>query len=57
MKDHDEHNRTVNLPCAFSEHFPVCPLPPSTNRLPFAIEAGEKKTPFTDVDKHQTSSG
>jgi uncharacterized protein (DUF1684 family) len=37
-----DFNRTVNLPCALSEHFPICPLPPSTNRLPFAIEAGEK---------------
>ncbi|MEV0830481.1 DUF1684 domain-containing protein [Nonomuraea rubra] len=37
-----DFNRTVNLPCAFSEHFPICPLPPSGNRLPFAVEAGEK---------------
>jgi uncharacterized protein (DUF1684 family) len=37
-----DFNRAVNLPCAFSEHFPICPLPPSGNRLPFAIEAGEK---------------
>ncbi|MFI7611115.1 DUF1684 domain-containing protein [Nonomuraea terrae] len=37
-----DFNRAVNLPCAFSEHFPICPLPPSGNRFPFAIEAGEK---------------
>lgn len=37
-----DFNRAVNLPCAFSEHFPICPLPPSGNRLPFAVEAGEK---------------
>ncbi|MBF8193425.1 DUF1684 domain-containing protein [Nonomuraea sp. K274] len=37
-----DFNRTVNLPCAFTEHFPICPVPPPANRLPFAIEAGEK---------------
>jgi uncharacterized protein (DUF1684 family) len=37
-----DFNRTVNLPCAFSDHFPICPVAPPANRLPFAIEAGEK---------------
>jgi uncharacterized protein (DUF1684 family) len=44
----DEHgnvaldfNRAVNLPCAFTD-FATCPLPPAENRLPVAIEAGEK---------------
>jgi uncharacterized protein (DUF1684 family) len=44
----DEHgnvaldfNRAVNLPCAFTD-FATCPLPPAENRLPIAIEAGEK---------------
>jgi uncharacterized protein (DUF1684 family) len=44
----DEHgdvmldfNRAVNLPCAFTD-FATCPLPPAENRLPLAIEAGEK---------------
>ena len=44
----DEHgmvtldfNRAVNLPCAYTE-FATCPLPPSENRLPVAVEAGEK---------------
>lgn len=37
-----DFNRAVNLPCAFSEHFPICPVAPPVNRLPFAIEAGEK---------------
>jgi hypothetical protein len=47
----DEHghvtldfNRAVNLPCAFTD-FATCPLPPADNRLPIAIEAGEK-TPY-----------
>jgi uncharacterized protein len=44
----DEHgnvtldfNRAVNMPCAFTD-FATCPLPPVENRLPVAIEAGEK---------------
>lgn len=44
----DEHgnvvldfNRAVNLPCAFTD-FATCPLPPAENRLPIAVEAGEK---------------
>jgi uncharacterized protein (DUF1684 family) len=44
----DEHgnvaldfNRAVNLPCAFTD-FATCALPPVENRLPTAIEAGEK---------------
>jgi uncharacterized protein (DUF1684 family) len=35
-----DFNRAVNLPCAYTE-FATCPLPPSENRLPVAIEAGE----------------
>ena len=34
-------NRTVNLPCAFTE-FATCPLPPSGNVLTVAVEAGER---------------
>ncbi|MEU0968193.1 DUF1684 domain-containing protein [Streptomyces sp. NPDC005917] len=37
-----DFNRAVNLPCAFSDNFPVCPVPPPDNRLPFAVEAGER---------------
>jgi hypothetical protein len=44
----DEHgnvtldfNRAVNLPCTFTD-FATCPLPPAENRLPIAVEAGEK---------------
>jgi uncharacterized protein (DUF1684 family) len=44
----DEHGRTIvdfnrayNPPCVFTE-FATCPLPPRPNRLPIAIEAGEK---------------
>jgi len=39
-----DFNRAVNLPCAFTD-FATCPLPPAENRLPIAIEAGEK-TPY-----------
>ncbi|GAA4992151.1 DUF1684 domain-containing protein [Kineococcus glutinatus] len=34
-------NRAANLPCAFSDHA-TCPLAPAGNRLPFAVEAGER---------------
>jgi uncharacterized protein len=34
-------NRTVNLPCAFTD-FATCPLPPAGNTLTVAVEAGEK---------------
>ncbi|MER7840659.1 DUF1684 domain-containing protein [Streptomyces sp. NPDC096040] len=37
-----DFNRAVNLPCAFSDNFPICPVPPPGNRLPFAVEAGER---------------
>jgi uncharacterized protein (DUF1684 family) len=37
-----DFNRALNLPCAFSDAFPICPVPLASNRLPFAIEAGEK---------------
>jgi uncharacterized protein (DUF1684 family) len=36
-----DFNRAVNLPCAFTD-LATCPLPPVENRLPVAIEAGEK---------------
>jgi uncharacterized protein len=36
-----DFNRAVNLPCAFID-FATCPLPPAENRLPFAVEAGER---------------
>lgn len=36
-----DFNTAVLPPCAFSNHF-NCPMPPRQNRLPFAIEAGEK---------------
>lgn len=34
-------NRTVNLPCAFTD-FATCPLPPAGNTLTVAVEAGER---------------
>ena len=36
-----DFNYAVLPPCAFSYQY-NCPLPPANNRLPFAIEAGEK---------------
>jgi uncharacterized protein (DUF1684 family) len=42
-----DFNRAVNLPCAYTE-FATCPLPPEENRLPVAIEAGEK-IPYEQV--------
>ncbi|MFC6880758.1 MULTISPECIES: DUF1684 domain-containing protein [Actinomadura] len=39
-----DFNRALNLPCAFND-VPVCPVAPPQNRLPFAVEAGEKTPP------------
>ncbi len=36
-----DFNRTENPPCAFTP-FATCPLPPKENRLPIAVNAGEK---------------
>jgi len=36
-----DFNRAGNLPCAYTD-LATCPLPPAENRLPVAIEAGEK---------------
>ncbi|NEA51710.1 DUF1684 domain-containing protein [Streptomyces sp. SID10815] len=36
-----DFNRAGNLPCAYTD-LATCPLPPAGNRLPVAIEAGEK---------------
>lgn len=35
-----DFNRAHNPPCAFTDHA-ICPLPPRSNVLPFAITAGE----------------
>ncbi len=37
-----DFNRIENPPCAYTT-FATCPLPPEHNRLPIAIEAGEKR--------------
>jgi uncharacterized protein (DUF1684 family) len=37
-----DFNKAYSPPCAFTS-FATCPLPPRQNRLPFRIEAGEKK--------------
>lgn len=36
-----DFNRAGNLPCAYSD-LATCRLPPTENRLPAAIEAGER---------------
>ncbi|MCW0215933.1 MAG: DUF1684 domain-containing protein [Pseudonocardia sp.] len=36
-----DFNRAGNLQCAYTDHAP-CPLAPARNRLPFAVEAGER---------------
>ncbi|MFC1437537.1 DUF1684 domain-containing protein [Streptacidiphilus sp. N1-10] len=36
-----DFNRAANLPCAYTD-LATCPLPPAENRLPVAIEAGQK---------------
>jgi uncharacterized protein (DUF1684 family) len=36
-----DFNRAANLPCAYTP-LATCPLPPAENRLPVAIEAGDK---------------
>lgn len=42
-----DFNYAVLPPCAFSYQY-NCPLPPASNRLPFAITAGEKRVMATD---------
>jgi uncharacterized protein (DUF1684 family) len=37
-----DFNKAYNPPCAFTP-YATCPLPPPENRLPFRVEAGEKK--------------
>ena len=37
-----DFNQAYSPPCAFT-NYATCPLPPPQNRLPFPIEAGEKK--------------
>ncbi|MGW0043065.1 DUF1684 domain-containing protein [Rhodococcus sp. NPDC003348] len=36
-----DFNRAENLPCAFTDAA-TCPIAPADNRLPFAVEAGER---------------
>jgi hypothetical protein len=37
-----DFNRLENPPCAYTS-YATCPLPPERNRLPVALEAGEKR--------------
>lgn len=41
---HIDFNRAYNFPCSFTPYC-TCPVPTLANRLPFAVEAGEK-TPY-----------
>lgn len=36
-----DFNRAANLPCSFTD-YATCPVAPTQNRLPIAVEAGEK---------------
>jgi len=36
-----DFNRAINMPCAYTD-FATCPLPPASNTLAFAVEAGEQ---------------
>ena len=36
-----DFNQSYNPPCVFTP-YATCPLPPKSNKLPFAVEAGEK---------------
>ena len=45
-----DFNRAYNPPCAYTD-YATCPLPPSENRLPIHIEAGEKK--YREVNGHR----
>uniref|UniRef100_A0AAU3GP54 DUF1684 domain-containing protein n=1 Tax=Streptomyces sp. NBC_01401 TaxID=2903854 RepID=A0AAU3GP54_9ACTN len=36
-----DFNRAANLPCAYTD-LATCPLPPAENRLPVAVETGER---------------
>ena len=36
-----DFNRAANLPCSFTD-YATCPVAPAENRLPIAVEAGEK---------------
>ncbi len=48
-------NRAVNLPCAYTD-LATCPTPPAENRLPFAVEAGER-TPTVRGAARPTDDG
>jgi uncharacterized protein (DUF1684 family) len=44
-----DFNKSYNPPCVFTE-YATCPLPPTQNRLPIAIPAGEKM--FDDIQTY-----
>jgi len=49
-----DFNKAYSPPCAFT-NFATCPLPPEQNRLPFAIEAGEKYSGHPLKDTNQAA--
>lgn len=44
-----DFNRAFNPPCAFTP-YATCPLPPAENRLPIAVQAGERRPDRGGVD-------
>ncbi|HYX30726.1 MAG TPA: DUF1684 domain-containing protein [Pyrinomonadaceae bacterium] len=49
-----DFNKAYSPPCAFTK-YATCPLPPRQNRLPIAIEAGEKYKPHS-INPHAASN-
>lgn len=51
-----DFNRAYNPPCAFTDHA-TCPLPPPGNRLPIAVEAGERYSPALHYRPEESHRG
>jgi uncharacterized protein (DUF1684 family) len=49
-----DFNKAYNPPCVFTP-YATCPLPPPENKLPFAIEAGEKQWSGHDPSQPATT--
>jgi uncharacterized protein (DUF1684 family) len=49
-----DFNLAYNPPCVFTP-YATCPLPPPQNRLPLAIEAGERMYGTPSVDAAHAS--
>jgi uncharacterized protein (DUF1684 family) len=51
-----DFNKSYNPPCVFTP-YATCPLPPAENKLPFAVEAGEKLWSGYDAMAHHPTAG